>query len=217
MFIVVIIFSVLLALTVPLIRKLTVGSGVNPSIQAVAGQIRLGRRYALTKRTKIAIIMPGPSATNIDDDKRYSCLRLAYVEDKNPPDEYQFTEWMEDTQWVFLAKNASILEADDDIGVQTGSTYVKTPNDDLYTQVDGVPLLGIGGGDTDNVRALVFTSTGRVAGPTRYVTIGDAVYQGAWIVRYPADIDTNKSCANQVTIELNVYTGNADVKQPPDY
>jgi competence protein ComGC len=217
MLLVMVVVGILLAITAPMIRTFTVGGGVTAGISIVQSQLRLARRYALSKRRKVALIMPG-NISGVAADKRYASLRIAYVTDSNPPNMFAFDRWMEDSEWHFLPTGALVLEADDDIGVQTSGTYAKIPADDGFTRVDNVPLLGIGTGTASGVRAVVFTSTGKVTGPSRYVTIGDATFDGAtWIIRNPANEPKNKSSGSQVTIEMELYTGNFVTKDPSQY
>jgi hypothetical protein len=129
-----------------------------------------------------------------------------------------FDRWVENTTWSFLPTGASIMEADDDIGIKSGSTYQATPVDDTYSVVKNVPLSPIGSGTAD-VRAVIFAPTGKVLQTApAWVTIGEAVFSGGnWIVKKPASDAKNKSCANQVSIVADAYTGRAIYKYPADY
>jgi len=193
------------------------GSVLQSAIPMVRGKLSNGRLFAIKSRKKIAVLMPGPNAIACDADKRYSAMRMAYVKEILSPDGFEFVGWYEDSKWEYVSTGALIMECDDDIGVQNGGVYVTTPNDDGFSRVDAVPLDGIGGGLTNGVRAVVFTSTGKVTGSSTYVTVGEAAFTGAWVVKKVGDIPTNKSAADQVTFELNVYTGHFEVKNPPDY
>ncbi len=218
MMLVIVIVGVLLAITLPLLQKLTLGSGANAGITMMASELRLARRYALTKRKRIAVILPGPNATSANVTNRYGCIRLAYVNEKNPPNLYQFDSWLEDSQWSFMPNGISIMECDDDVGIANGASFTKEPADNNFTKIDGVPLTSIGGNVQDGIRVVVFSSTGKVLGSSRYVTVGEAAFTGTvWIIRKPENKPKNKSTANQVTIEMDLYTGNFTTKNPTEY
>ena len=63
----------------------------------------------------------------------------------------------------------------------------------------------------------MFSKSGSLRGATRYITLGEAEYAGGdWRIDSPANIATNKSCANQVTLEINRFTGSFEYNYPED-
>jgi len=229
---VLVVMLVLMGLAVPLFNKLAVGSGVDAGARIVSAQLRLARQHAITKRKKIAVIMPGPNATTVDPKYRYSCLRPAIVTGSGGA--YTFEEWVENAEWTFLPLNATIMEADNDIGIKDDTTYTKLPqeshlgadNKGVFTTVSGtvapkldLTKIGAPTSGASNIRAVVFGPTGKTLGYTpAWVTIGDSTFDGSsWIVREAATLAKNKSCSNQLSIVLDTYTGRAVMKQPQEY
>ena len=220
--VVLLIMAILLAVAIPAFEKLTTGTGVDAAGRMVSAQLRLARQYAITQRAKIAIIMPGPAATGLTEKYRYSCLRAAIVTGGSSP--FTFSEWVQNTTWSFIPIGASIMEADDDKGIKNAGSLSKTPNDDGYTKCSSVDMTKLVAGYTGtNIRCMVFAPTGRVLGASRYATIGDATFTGgSWAIRNPVEsgeplYDKNRSCANQVTIEVDTYTGRAVMETPDEY
>ena len=68
-------------------------------------------------------------------------------------------------------------------------------------------MLG-GGSSVNDVRAVVFGPTGKTIGDSRQIAIGEAqYYAGNWIIANPVTEATNQSCANQINLTLNRFTG----------
>lgn len=223
--VVVAIMGVIIAVGLPAFEKLTIGSGVDAAVRQVSAQLRLARQYAISNRCKVALIMP---TKEVAGNARWACFRPAVV--SGPASPFKFERWVDGTAWTFLPVGSSIMEADDDVGIQSGGSYAVL-GDDVHQKVgvasNEVDLDKIGG-DTGvtGVRAVVFTSTGRLAGtstPPLYVTIGEAINNGAkntdgnWIIRNPANAAKNKSAANQLTITINPYTGRTVTSDPSEY
>ena len=221
--VVVAIMGVIIAVGLPAFEKLTIGSGVDAAVRQVSAQLRLARQYAISNRCKVAVIMP---TQEVAGNARWACFRPAVVSGTTP---FKFVRWVDGTTWTFLPVGSSIMEADDDVGIQSGGSYTVL-GDDAYQKVgvasNEVNLDKLGGSTTaKNVRAVVFSSTGRLAGMSTslYVTVGEAINNGTvgsagtWIIRNPANAAKNKSASNQLTITINPYTGRTVTSDPSEY
>jgi hypothetical protein len=67
----------------------------------------------------------------------------------------------------------------------------------------------------------VFSPAGKLKGTARFVTVGEATKTGTyWTIRNPVPagtMATNESCANQVTLEVNRFTGGVTYRTPENY
>lgn len=210
--------AALMVIALPAFNSMVAGAGVPAGARNSATLFSLGRSYAMAKRRHVAIIMPGPEASNgMRMEDNYRVLRLAYVDYDGT--DLDFDEWVEDSSWLYMPKGIAVMEADADVGIQDSTTYHKIPQENNMTEVNGVNLGGPLGGNlsVNNVRAIVFTPTGKVRGDSLFVTIGEAIHTGSWVVVNPADTPTNKSAANQMTLELNRFTGTVTFLDPEDY
>lgn len=216
---VMVIMGVLLGIAIPAFEKLTVGTGVDAAARMVGAQMRLARDFAISHRQRVAIIMPQNLGALSGTGYAYTCFRPAIV--SRSGSDYVFDRWVENTNWSFLPAGTSIMEADDDIGIADGGgNYQADPKDNNYTVVDDVPLDPLASSTVDDVRAVIFAPAGRVLNTApAWVTVGDSVYTsaGSWTVRNPANDTYNKSCANQMSIVADGYTGRAIQKTPADY
>lgn len=210
------IMGLLLGISAPTFYALMTGKKVDTVARDLASNITYCRQLAVARARHVALLMPGPSSSGAPDDKLYRAYRLAFV---NSNSGYSFDSWVEDSKWNWAPKGASIMEADADVGIQDSVDYAKLPDDSNYTEVDAVDLSQLGGGTTiDDVRAIVFSPSGRVRGSGLYVTVGEALYSaGIWQISKPQDLPTNKSCANQITLEVNRFTGSVTYLTPDRY
>jgi len=204
----------LLFMTVAVFDSFGGGSRVDAAVRTVTSHLRLGRQLAAVHRRKVAVIMPGPNASGTGE-ARYGCLRMAFVTGSGGT--FTWEEWVSSSSWAYLPTGTSIMEADDDAGIATGGRYVREPVDDNYSKVDGVPLTVLRAGTLGGIRAVVFAPTGKLLGPSEWVTIGDTVYTGDWIIRNPDTSATNVSCANQQTLKLDLFTGRVSVLDTTEY
>ena len=77
----------------------------------------------------------------------------------------------------------------------------------------------------DNVRAVVYGPNGKLTNPQgafKYVTIGEAdpLWNGgslSWSLVNKVATTTNVSCANQITVEINGFTGGISYETPDKY
>ncbi len=198
-------------------HRLVLGPRVDVAVRLVSAQLQLARHTAIIKRQKVALLMPGPNVSLQKPEDRYGCLRMALVSGSG--NQYQWLDWIETRPWVFLPVGTAIMEADHDAGIYSLSknAYVTVPEDDRYAYVNGVPLDGVGTGSAYKVRAAVFSAAGQLLGDTRWITVGDGVFNGQWIIREPANEPANQSVANQLSIRINPFSGSCSVKNPAEY
>jgi hypothetical protein len=210
--------AALMVLALPAFNSMITGAGVPAGARNAATLMSLGRSYAMAKRRHVAVVMPGPETSNgLRLEDNFRVLRLAYVDYDGT--DLDFSEWVEDSSWLFMPKGVAIMEADADVGIQDSVTYDKIPEENNMTEVDAVNLGGpLGGGlSVNDVRAVVFTPTGKVRGDSLFVTVGEAIHTGNWNVVRPASEPKNKSSANQMTLELNRFTGTVTFLNPEEY
>ncbi len=195
---------------------------VRSGVRVVRSQLNLARQLASTKRHHMAVIMPGDH-NGLKASDKYAVLRIAAVE---PCDagctsgcDYRFARWLDASSWKFLRSGITIMESDSDPGIQDADGWPREPEENGATRICAVPLDRLGAsGSVDNVRGVVFSSSGRVLGTADSVTVGDAVYtKNGWVIKNPADLPKNKSSANQATIRINNFSGNTSVVWPEDY
>ena len=216
--VVVTIAAAIMVLALPSFSSMVTGAGVKSGSRNAATLFALARQYAMAKREHVAVIMPGPEESHgLRPEDAFRVMRLAYVDYDGT--DLDFNSWVEDSAWLFMPKGTAIMEADADVGIQDTITHQKIPEENNMTEVDGVNLAGplAGNASVDDVRAIVFTPTGKIRGESLYVTIGEAIYTGYWSIVNPAATTTNKSSSNQWTLELNRFTGTVTFLAPEDY
>ena len=213
---------IVIAIAIPAFTKITTGSGVDTAARTAVAQLRLGRQQAVTQRVKIAVIMPRAEGTVLSQ-YQYSCVRMAVVTGNGSP--YTFSKWVDNSEWNFLPPGSSIMESDADEGIANGiGVFCRDPVENSTRVVDGVDLTKISSaaGATNGVRAAIFLANGRMSAEASglHVTVGEAIFQGGtWVVK---DVETdaarkNKSCRNQMCIDLDYYTGRCVMKRPDQY
>ncbi len=211
--VVIVVALIIISITMAAYQKIITGKQVDSSAASVGAKLMEARQMAIARKGRevgvrqfVAVLMPGPNVT-IGNEKRYHSFRLAIVDYDGT--DYTFNRWPDDSKWEFTEPGCSIMEADVDIGIYTGGAFEVTPTDDSLTVIDGVDLTGLGGGNpVDNIRAVIFSKSGRVrGGSTRYVTLGDAKYIGNWMVPNKDTRTENVSCANQISLVVNQFTG----------
>lgn len=219
--VVIVIMGIMMGIAMPAFERMAQGSGVQGATRMLSAQLRLTRAYAIKERKKIAVIMPGDDAGDVPNKNKYSCYRSAIVTGSDSS--YDFDEWVEDSQWTFLPTGTSIMEADDDKGISDGvpnaTNSKKEPHPNNITTCNNVLLDNIGSTnpEDDDIRCIVFLPNGQVKGSTKQITIGQATYNGSWIIKDPDNSATNKSCKNQYNIGLDAYTGRVVITTPDEY
>lgn len=223
----VVMFLVMLIITMALtsFRQWTNGSQVNSAATEIGSLALQCRELAAARRTYVALIMPGPVVcTGVPDDRRYVYARPAYVTLSGTT--FTFSSWVDATKWTEIGRGVTIMEADSDMGLSDGTNFRRTPQEDNASTVNAVEMNALGGTGTANgVRAVVFTPTGRLKyNYSMNITVGEATYMGAWIIKHPARIKTTSPAAitdigpaNQVTVLINRFTGNISYVAAADY
>ena len=223
LFVTMVIVVILLALVAPLFERMGAGNRVNSTARIIGSQLSLARQLAQSKSSYVALILPG-DVPGLPESNKFKIHRIAYLDDDTSGG-YVFSRWAEDSKWLYLPKGCTLMEADDDAGINDGTVYTKLPSDNNITEVDDVDLGGVvrGSNASDDVRAIVYSPTGKIApaGTTRYITIGEASWTGtSWDIVNPVpptQMHTNESCANQISIEVNGFTGGLSYLTPEKY
>lgn len=225
MMVVLVIVAIVLGIAIPSFVNLTSGSSVRAGTRLVSAQIRLTRQHAISQRRHVALLFPTTLA-GLPDELCYVAMKPAYVTNTAP---FEFVEWVEGARWLHIPRGAVIAEVDEHKGITDGSgNWVQNPNDNSPVTVgidrDDMTDLhdGVSGGAV-NVRALIFSPTGRVrgipGGTAANVTVAQITYSGGnWIPRNPGDSGTATwATPNQFNIEINPFTGRIRIETPDEY
>lgn len=196
---VMLIVGILLAVTVPVVVKITSGSSVEAAARMVGSQLRLARQEAITRRKAIAVLFPSATAMGVPVEAKFQGFRACYVDSANA-----WTGWVENTAWTYLPVGAVVAEVDSDNDVQwnTGSTP-NQPIDNTVTLVTNV-----GGTAANTSRAVVFRPTGRLPSEQRAVSVVEGV---------PLQNGTGvqpKNKLNWIDVRANQYTGRVTFIRP---
>ena len=189
---VIVIIACLAVVTVPAFVKLTKGQGVSLGVRTVNSKLNMCRDYAITKRDRVALLMPRADV----GDNCFRCYRACIVDSSNT-----FVKWIPGENWGILDQGSAIMEADTDAGVTFGSGN-QDPQDGTYLQVNNVDLAGAGAsaGAKNGVRAVIFKSTGMLASTDNiYVTIGEGAVQGGTF--------TCTNTSNKLELIVDKFTG----------
>lgn len=186
MMVVVLIITILLSVTGPAFQRLTRGNAVDASSRMIAAQLRLARAEAVSRRTYVAVILPGKEFINPDDTAiyRYQSFRAAIVDRSG--DDFEFVEWVEGTKWTFLPTGAVIPEVDEDAYTEAD------PSDE-----DPLPLPS----EDITKELLKMTPDGAV----EYVIPVDEEGNSLWVIR-----DENSS----VIVDLEYYSPEDEEFEP---
>jgi prepilin-type N-terminal cleavage/methylation domain-containing protein len=232
MMVVLVIAAIVMAIAIPSFVKMTAGSSVRTGTRLLAAQIRLTRQYAISQRRTVALVIPGNEVTGVTDELCYVAMKPAIVEPTATANQFTFVEWVEGSKWLHVPRGAVIAEADDDIGIADASGFLPAPQDDTFSVVVGLapddPELadlceGLTNSTAVELRALVFSPTGRVlgtGGSAANVTIAQMTYTGGnWINRAPGGAvgSSAEASTNQFNIEINPFTGRIKISSPPEY
>ena len=182
---VLVIVSILLIIAMPAFNKLVLGSNVDGGARLVLSQIRLARQYAITKRVRVAVLLPAkdfPSDGTATDSTRYkaSSVRSCIGDSNNG-----FLEYVGKTQWAFLPQSVYI----DDI-----------TNAD---EVDNVNFPEGGSAEVVNdVRSIIFLPSGSVEGGLDVgpIEIEEMILSGS-------SLQTKNDGSNKVSVTINWLTG----------
>ncbi|MEA2013132.1 MAG: hypothetical protein U9O87_08685 [Verrucomicrobiota bacterium] len=222
--VVIVLVSILFGIALAPFQRMISGNNVNSVAKNIGSLLGIARQKSVAARNYVALIMPATAGGNINERYHYGCARIAFV-DSN----YNFESWIDDSSWYRLPTGVKIMEVDGDIGInQTGvlGAYSKQPADNATTLINGVDFSEIFNGpiSVDNVRSIVFSSTGKCKGSAVYATIGTAAYKNSYwiiknaqIIRNEASQIVNESSADQITLHVNRFTGAITYKMPINY
>ena len=193
---VMVIMAILLAVTVPVIIKVTSGSSVEAASRMVGAQLRLARQEAIVRRKSVAVLFPTVDLSSTEKTG-YAAFRSCVLKAGS----YEFDSWVPNTVWSYAPVGAVIAEADMD-----GGTGASAPPD--LVDDDGASKVWVSTvpGFASDVRAVVFRPSGKLATPQRTVTVVEGAAAGStW---------THKNDANWVNVDLNQYTGRVTFVRP---
>ena len=224
------IIAIIMGLSVPAFKKITVGSGVDAAARMLSSQLMLARAEAIARRKYVAVIIPGQYFTKDADDRNnyhFASFRSAFVEEATSGStSFKFVEWVPGTQWTFLPIGAvlEILETGNGTPVAletSGDEYL--PNSSSYDIPNDASDKGVGcdsactsvkddatnsnymvdssnKNDTHGIRAIVFKPNGRCV-QKNYLTVMEGV------VEADSNETTRLNRANLRVMEVNQYTG----------
>jgi prepilin-type N-terminal cleavage/methylation domain-containing protein len=251
--VVIVIMGIMIGMFLPAFDSMRSSSKMSSSIKSVGAQINLTRQYAQANRQYAGLIIPGvisnfsPSVSwDLPEEYKYTIYRIALLTHDAATGQYMFDTWVQGTKWEFLPSGFSIMEADDDVGIQkdTGSIIehvVKPPEENNTSQPSNqvllVPLDAPLFHNTVSVlatcRAVIFAPSGksRPVATHRYITIGEATWLGGeWLIKKPYVIVDenpvdgtddfgigNRSSSNQMTIVINGFTSGLSYISPEKY
>lgn len=188
---VMVVIAIILGITIPAVSRLMTGSGVEAAARIVAANARLARQYAISKRCRVALLLPANEGSV--EDRRFSSVRLCIVDDDD-----HFEEWMPDSKWEFFPTGGVVVEVDDTAGYG-GADKTQT--------VTGLSTQDFGGAGT--CRAVVFKTNGRIADGARFIHIVEGGYGSG-------NTPIIKAKSNHVDVELDQYTGRVTFLWPED-
>lgn len=227
--VVIAIIAIIMGLSVPAFRNISVGSAVDASSRMLSSQLMLARAEAIARRKYVAVIIPGQYYTKNSDDRNnyhFSSFRSAFVTEDSG-NTFKFVEWVPGTQWTFLPTGAviEILETSGSskpIALDTSGTEA-VPNSSSYDIPDDPSDKGVGcdsectsvkddtsnsnymvdssnANSTHGIRAIVFKPNGRCV-QKNYLTVMEGV------VEADSNETTRLNKANLRVMEVNQYTG----------
>jgi hypothetical protein len=211
--------AILLFIALPAFEKLAKGSGVEIAARNLSSKLGAARGYAINSRQYVAVLMPD---ANLPNDYLFRSYKLCVVSSTSIPftsgtppvtvTTFTFTRWIPSENWGFLPTGAAIRHI-----LSRSTPHVVGSNSNSLTasdgwlassheEIDGVKLHEISPSssaydNTDNVRAIVFSPNGKLAGVSgpRYVAVSESTYSGTTLV------STNPK--NWIDITIDQYTG----------
>ncbi|NLF18750.1 MAG: hypothetical protein GX595_16075 [Lentisphaerae bacterium] len=196
---VMLIAGIMLAITVPVVVKITSGSSVEAASRMIGAQLRLARQEAIVKRRRVAILFPANEAVGVPEEARFLGFRACYVDDND-----EWTAWVENTVWTYVPVGAVIAEVDDDNGIQWTGSAPQQPRDDTTKIVKNVD-----GTMANESRAVIFRPTGRVG-----LQFSVSIVEGAVIPSGGTATVQAKNRDNWIDVRANQYTGRVSFVRP---
>ena len=194
--------AILLFIALPAFEKLAKGSGVELATRNLASKLGMARGYAITNRQYVAVLMP---TTGLPNDYIYKGYKLCIVSSTftgTNPAIFTFKRWIPSEKWEFLPNGTSINHINNINPHSAGSDSDSWAAASAKEEIDNVNLteLGASYNSVDNVRAIVFKPTGKMAVTgNRYVAVSESTYNGTDL------IPTNKK--NWIDVTIDQFTG----------
>jgi len=194
--VVIVIILLIMGISGPAFTKLFSGTAVEASSRMVGSQLRLARQYAITHRTRVAVLLPGNQGGSANNDKKFSAMRACTV-NKSTGD---WEDWVPGTKWVFLTKGAVIHKIENSKDFTTPGTC---------KSIAGIEPTG----DDWTSRAIIFKPTGRLDGAQQYIHIAEGVYDDSLD---NGSLFVKPNSTNWIDLSLDQYTGRLAYKHPED-
>ena len=151
--VVTVIIGIIVGAVVPAFTRLMTGNAVSYGLRMTTSQLNMARVEACARRRFVAVVFPDSSFSG--DIIGYRCaFRSCFVE-KNTSGDYEFKEWVPSTKWEYLPKGAYFGE----------DTVLPLEVKDV-TDEDGLLTSG-----THNIRAVIFSASGRAANKTSFEVV----------------------------------------------
>lgn len=198
MIVVMAIMGVLIALALPALEKMTVGSSVNAGGNMIASQLQLARGYAISNRCRVAVVFPDNSSST-PDNLRLKSVLVCKVDGSN-----NFLETIPNTKVEMFPVGAFLARLTTDPTNYDGTGTLPV--------VTGVPSLAVTGTNygypsTLSGPTVVYTPRGDLDNQTTlYLTIAEGELNGTSV------IVRNKN--NWRKYEINGFTGRVNGATP---
>jgi Tfp pilus assembly protein FimT len=198
--------ALLLYIAMPAFEKMAKGGGVELAARNAYNHLSLARDHAITNRQYVAVLFPMKGSTDypssgVPSDYYNSAYRACVVNSSNV-----FKRWIPGESWQKLPTGVIVLDVGNDNGDDPVNNAAERNNGIAAAALAaGVNFSDISGGSAVNdVAAIVFKPTGKIAGLQRYVEIGEGKHDPA----APNEIViTNKAAASLVTVKVDQWTG----------
>jgi hypothetical protein len=203
--------AILLFIALPAFEKLAKGHGVELAARNLTSKLGQARGYAITTREYVALLMPTAISTTPAiagttpglPEYAFKGYKLCVVT-AGSTSPFIFKRWIPTEKWEFLPTGTAINHINDisphTAGSDSNSTTDATWTTALLEVVNDVNLTEIGHADVDNVRAIVFKPTGKMAiTGNRYVAVSESTYNGTNL--------TATNPKNWIDITIDQFTG----------
>ncbi len=200
--------GILLALAIPAFEKLVLGQGVNGAATMVSSQLRLARAYAIASRQRVAVLLPGADAiagtptVGTPTTLKYKSLAFCTVDANN-----NFGAPVPNTKIEYLPTGAVIAEVNINTTYQGSDVDVLALSTDITVKDVKWSTFGFATTSIRNCRGIVLKPTGALALASTvpwYIRVVEGEPNGTALVI--------RNAANQLTLEVNPYTGRAAIK-----
>ena len=218
--------ALIMYVVLPSFAKLAKGGGVEYSASNLVGRLGITRGYAVGKNTYAALLLPEYTSMDSSSNKRfpnkylYNASRICYViKVSSSTPTYNFLSWVPNETWEFMPMGSMIFRANNTkdytpatlpaatvaAGISDGTAgthYSVVQNVDCSK--DNWSATAADYNDMDNVRAIVFSPTGKLAdNAERYVKVGE----GVPVPNAPLTDANLTNKQNWVNVKIDQYTG----------